>query len=232
MKRNRSVRNGSWSARSKLRRVPYFQHCDWPRNVACLTPGDPARLSCRIESYSCNFPFRHNGLKKTSCISSSDIDASDDDGNDYFCKPSMGTRAPRGLGWSWGVCGDSCFEAGSDCKWEFNFFFILISQYNDSTSDPLDFTGDSADASSEDCKSSETECVFPFRYNGTWHEKCTDIGSGDGSMWCATRVDRKTKEMVDNFWGVCKMASCHLSEYVYCTMVVETPGTNCLNYLL
>ena len=72
----------------------------------------------------------------------------------------------------------------------------------------MDFSGDSADASSRDCKSSETECVFPFRYNGTWHEKCTDMGSGDGSMWCATRVDRKTREMVDNFWGVCKMASC------------------------
>ena len=81
-----------------------------------------ARLSCRIESYSCNFPFRHNGIKRTSCISPSDIDTSDDDGgNDYFCKqsrgsPSEGVRVPGGLGWSWGVCDDGCFETGSDCE--------------------------------------------------------------------------------------------------------------------
>ena len=82
-------------------------------------------------------------------------------------------------------------------------------------SDPLDFTGDSAGASGE-CKSTETECVFPFRYKGTWHNGCTNAGRGDdGSRWCATRVDRRTKEMVDNFWGVCKMASCHLSKYEY-----------------
>ena len=75
-------------------------------------------------------------------------------------------------------------------------------------SDPLDFTGDSSSASGQ-CKSSETECVFPFRYKGTWHNGCTNADRGDdGSRWCATRVNRRTKEMVDNFWGICKMDSC------------------------
>ena len=76
-----------------------------------------------------------------------------------------------------------------------------------SISDPLDFTGDSSGAIG-DCKSTETDCVFPFRYRGTWHNGCTDVDRGDGSKWCATRVDRRTKEMLDNFWGVCKMTSC------------------------
>ena len=77
-------------------------------------------------------------------------------------------------------------------------------------SDPLDFTGDSSSAGG-DCKSSDAECVFPFRYKGTWHNGCTDVdrGGGDsGSKWCATRVNRRTKEMLDNFWGVCQMSSC------------------------
>ena len=55
------------------------------------------------------------------------------------------------------------------------------------------------------------DCVFPFRYKGTWHNGCTDVdrGGGDsGSKWCATRVNRRTKEMLDNFWGVCQMSSC------------------------
>ena len=80
-----------------------------------------APQSCRVESYSCDFPFRHNGYKKTSCISSSDIDGLSDNDDDYFCKqsrgsPSEGVRVPGGLGWSWGVCDDGCFETGSDCE--------------------------------------------------------------------------------------------------------------------
>ena len=81
-----------------------------------------APLSCRVESHPCDFPFRHDGYKKTSCISSYDIDGlSDDGGDDYFCKqsrgsPSEGVRVPGGLGWSWGVCDDGCFETESDCE--------------------------------------------------------------------------------------------------------------------
>ena len=78
--------------------------------------------SCRVESYSCDFPFRHDGYKKTSCISSSDINGLSDDGaTSYFCKqsrasPAEGFRVPGGLGWSWGVCDDGCFETASDCE--------------------------------------------------------------------------------------------------------------------
>ena len=73
-----------------------------------------------------------------------------------------------------------------------------------SISDPLDFTGDSSGAIG-DCKSTETACVFPFRYRGTWHNGCIE---GHGMKWCATRVDQQTKEMLHNFWGACKMTSC------------------------
>ena len=103
-----------------------------------------------------------------------------------------------------------CINAGyfgsrlvlNDSRCFFNFPNLI--------SDPLDFTGDSSSAGG-DCKSSDAECVFPFRYKGTWHNGCTDVdrGGGDsGSKWCATRVNRRTKEMLDNFWGVCQMSSC------------------------
>ena len=106
----------------------FLHYCDAPLYIFISHHANSstlsAPLSCRIQSSSCDFPFRHGGFKKTSCISSSDIDAlSEDSDDDYFCKQNRGSRnddgwdrVPGGLSWSWGVCTDGCFETGSDCE--------------------------------------------------------------------------------------------------------------------
>merc|ERR1712083_1277020 len=45
-------------------------------------------------------------------------------------------------------------------------------------------------------------CIFPFIYNGVTHNKCTDTGSENGAVWCATNVD-KNGEVVRNTWEDC-----------------------------
>ena len=94
----------------------------------------PPSSSCRIESSACDFPFRHDGFKKTSCIYSTDIDDALSEEDDYFCKQNRGSltddgwdiRSPGGLGWSWGVCDEGCFDSGSDCESGYDKLFMSL----------------------------------------------------------------------------------------------------------
>jgi hypothetical protein len=45
-------------------------------------------------------------------------------------------------------------------------------------------------------------CIFPFTYKGETHNKCTNAGSDNGAVWCATNVD-KNGEVVRNTWEDC-----------------------------
>jgi hypothetical protein len=54
-----------------------------------------------------------------------------------------------------------------------------------------------------ECKTKGNKhCVFPFKYQGTTHNSCTDVGSENGATWCATEVD-DDGEVVRNTWEDC-----------------------------
>lgn len=42
-------------------------------------------------------------------------------------------------------------------------------------------------------------CVFPFKYNNTWHHECVRDSREDGYPWCATTSQYERDEK----WGIC-----------------------------
>ena len=40
-------------------------------------------------------------------------------------------------------------------------------------------------------------CIFPFKYKGETHNKCTTAGSDNSAAWCATEV-RNGENMVEH----------------------------------
>ena len=45
-------------------------------------------------------------------------------------------------------------------------------------------------------------CVFPFKYKGKTHMKCTREDSKNGAYWCATAVN-KEQQVVHGKWEDC-----------------------------
>ena len=45
-------------------------------------------------------------------------------------------------------------------------------------------------------------CVFPFKYKGKVHSKCTKEDSKNGAYWCATAVDTN-QDAVHGAWDDC-----------------------------
>ena len=47
-------------------------------------------------------------------------------------------------------------------------------------------------------------CVFPFKYKGKTHEKCTKVDSDNGKSWCAYDIQPGTEVPQDGkHWGDC-----------------------------
>jgi len=54
-----------------------------------------------------------------------------------------------------------------------------------------------------ECKTvQKNDCIFPFIYNGTSHNKCTTSDTSNGASWCATEVDEEGV-VVRNTWQDC-----------------------------
>lgn len=54
-----------------------------------------------------------------------------------------------------------------------------------------------------ECKTAQgLSCVFPFKYRGLEYNACTDVGSENEAVWCATEVDNNG-EVIKNTWQDC-----------------------------
>ena len=57
-------------------------------------------------------------------------------------------------------------------------------------------------AACETIGSKPEPCIFPFKYEGQKFDRCTSVDTEDGSLWCATEVD-KDGNVLDGRWGDC-----------------------------
>ena len=55
------------------------------------------------------------------------------------------------------------------------------------------------------CKTTASQCQFPFVWNGTTYTSCTSDGSE--FAWCALEVDSE-RGVVGRKWGSCDLATC------------------------
>ena len=47
-------------------------------------------------------------------------------------------------------------------------------------------------------------CIFPFKYEGTEYNGCTNADSDDGKKWCSTGVNRRGNHIIGRgMWGHC-----------------------------
>ena len=65
-------------------------------------------------------------------------------------------------------------------------------------------------------------CVFPFKYKGQIHTKCTKDDSQNNVYWCATGVD-KDQNVVHGLWDECGQE---------CPLEDDRRGDQSWNYLI
>ncbi len=58
-----------------------------------------------------------------------------------------------------------------------------------------------------------TECVFPFRFNGKEHGRCTGDTDEEGKLWCSVGVDKDGNHIKGKrLWGHCDPKTCLQAE--------------------
>jgi hypothetical protein len=137
---------------------------------------------CLVESNLCNFPFQVDDSEHYGCVQDYDAEPESDR---YYCKSQLGDKYVTG------ICNGGCFD-------EDNY--------------PYEFNSSFTSAMSFFCKTSQSQCQFPFIWNNKEYNSCTRDGDSPFD-WCALEVD-ENRNLYKNRWAKCDMATCANTESV------------------